>query len=444
MHKAIEEKTKFSRSLHTNTLTAETITTVNGQQYEISTAKRHSGKLISIAMPVTATEDDNGTVITSFSLFSDTEKKITLISEKVGRVTEKAVKEQHNKALILFDDMVEDGIIQPEKKQEPEIGTIIFLDGYGKTKGSDNNKHVVYNIRQTSFGVKYDTVELDSLKLESQEYIKPFSEKFGIGSYFEPEYKYTGSQDDLNNLVIEAHEKKKAQDESENIQREEAKKERARKIEEGKKLVNIPSWAKCVIVADMYEDNSDGMTDYFATSKTQRVYLAFSRTTRNNMKELREACVNFEETKHFATEADENTGFDYEKAVEYTDGHSYLPDYYLGTKQWFGYKVTKEKYFDVTNEEHLEKLYIAAADGLYLIPEQKEATTEPNYNKVEVSDGEIKIVDYSERAIAVIGDTKPIKDKLKALGGRFNFRLSCGAGWIFPKTKLEEVQNLFS
>jgi len=30
------------------------------------------------------------------------------------------------------------------------------------------------------------------------------------------------------------------------------------------------------------------------------------------------------------------------------------------------------------------------------------------------------------------------------LGGRFNFRLSCGAGWIFPKTKLAEVQQLLS
>ena len=54
----------------------------------------------------------------------------------------------------------------------------------------------------------------------------------------------------------------------------------------------------------------------------------------------------------------------------------------------------------------------------------------------------IQIVDYSEKAIAVIGETKPIKDLLQSIGGRFNFRLSCGAGWIFPKTKLNEVQKL--
>ena len=52
----------------------------------------------------------------------------------------------------------------------------------------------------------------------------------------------------------------------------------------------------------------------------------------------------------------------------------------------------------------------------------------------------IEIVDYSEKAIAVIGDTKPLKDVLKSLGGKFNFRLKCGAGWIFPKTKIDEVR----
>lgn len=50
-----------------------------------------------------------------------------------------------------------------------------------------------------------------------------------------------------------------------------------------------------------------------------------------------------------------------------------------------------------------------------------------------------QIILYSEKAIAVIGETKPIKDRLKALGGKFNPRLKCGAGWIFPRTKLDTV-----
>lgn len=50
----------------------------------------------------------------------------------------------------------------------------------------------------------------------------------------------------------------------------------------------------------------------------------------------------------------------------------------------------------------------------------------------------IKVVEYLQ-SFAVIGDTKPLKDKLKALGGQFNFRLTCGAGWIFPNTLKENV-----
>jgi len=53
----------------------------------------------------------------------------------------------------------------------------------------------------------------------------------------------------------------------------------------------------------------------------------------------------------------------------------------------------------------------------------------------------VEIVEYSEKAIAVIGDTKSIKDLLKSLGGSFNPRLSCGAGWIFSKKKEGEIRE---
>ena len=53
-----------------------------------------------------------------------------------------------------------------------------------------------------------------------------------------------------------------------------------------------------------------------------------------------------------------------------------------------------------------------------------------------------RIIDYSDKAIAVVGDTRDIKDKLKELGGRFNPRLSCGAGWVFSKKAKAEVEKL--
>lgn len=51
-----------------------------------------------------------------------------------------------------------------------------------------------------------------------------------------------------------------------------------------------------------------------------------------------------------------------------------------------------------------------------------------------------QIIDYSEKAIAIVGDTMSIKEELKKLGGRYNPRLSCGAGWVFPKSKYADVQ----
>jgi len=43
------------------------------------------------------------------------------------------------------------------------------------------------------------------------------------------------------------------------------------------------------------------------------------------------------------------------------------------------------------------------------------------------------IEDYSEKSFAVVGDTKPLRKELSLLGGAYNPRLTCGAGWVFSK-----------
>lgn len=59
-----------------------------------------------------------------------------------------------------------------------------------------------------------------------------------------------------------------------------------------------------------------------------------------------------------------------------------------------------------------------------------------------------EIVDYSDKAIALFGDTKAIKDLLKAMGGKFNPRLTYNnekqAGWIFSKAKREELEGVLN
>lgn len=60
----------------------------------------------------------------------------------------------------------------------------------------------------------------------------------------------------------------------------------------------------------------------------------------------------------------------------------------------------------------------------------------------------ISIVNYSEKAIAVFGNTKDIKDHLSALGGKFNPSLKQNdervAGWVFPNGKREEVKKIIT
>ena len=77
--------------------------------------------------------------------------------------------------------------------------------------------------------------------------------------------------------------------------------------------------------------------------------------------------------------------------------------------------------------------------SLYTKPEPKQSKTET----IEAKG--VQIIDYSEKAIAIVGETRAIKETLKTLGGKFNRHLSCGAGWIFSKAKeatLREALNI--
>lgn len=418
------QKTTIGRNMR-GEWSAETNTAEIGQGWHISTSKRYSGKLVTTAQLVTF--GDRG------FQWSFGDKNITLISESV-RVTEKAVREQHAKALILFDEHPEVKAQEVAEVYEIKPGQRVFLEGYGKSQYDGNA--IIYAVEPSTFGTTYLTVDTETLELSRVDRLRDFEDVFGIGTYYIKGDIFKGSADELNNIVIEAKQreaKEKEREESARILQQQAE---AGKIEEGKAAVIIPEWAKTVIVADLYENESDSMTDYFNTRVVKTVILGYSANTRNNMQELKKAALNFEETKDFVNQEDS----------EHTNGHSYLPDYFLGSSRWSGWKVNKAKYnFDLTTEAGKNKIYKAFAEGRYFVPteEEKEAET-ANFEAVPVEAGTVQIVDYSEKSFAVIGDTKPIKDKLKELGGKFNFRLTCGAGWIFPKTKLSEVQQLFN
>lgn len=99
-------------------------------------------------------------------------------------------------------------------------------------------------------------------------------------------------------------------------------------------------------------------------------------------------------------------------------------------------------------------LSIKVSDEYKIIePKAKKSSVKPE--KVEeakeveaVTVEGLEIVDYSEKAIAVFGDTKAIKEQLKGLGGRFNPSLNYDggkrAGWIFSKKQADKVKELIA
>lgn len=99
--------------------------------------------------------------------------------------------------------------------------------------------------------------------------------------------------------------------------------------------------------------------------------------------------------------------------------------------------LSEEEYNDILKackEEEEEEEETSGAEE-----ESTESTEEETPGNEEETPGAVTVCKYSEKAIAVIGDTRPFADVLRANSGRFNARLSCGAGWIFQATKRDTI-----
>ena len=183
----------------------------------------------------------------------------------------------------------------------------------------------------------------------------------------------------------------------------------------------MPEGVQGVIIAELNEtEYTDPSYECSTTRSVRTVILGFSATSRNGFGELRKAAANFPQTAHLS---------EYDPKNE----HRY-PVFTLGKSPKYGWSVCKLTHY--TREGYIDRLaYIAGNEENICLPEPKD---EKRAERTETSvQGGFIIVDYSEKAIAVFGDTKPVKDALHALGGRFNARLTHDgqkkAGWIFQR-----------
>jgi hypothetical protein len=297
-------------------------------------------------------------------------------------------------------------------------------------------RYVVHRVVDAPGGFLYHLIDLDTKEFHVIDHPRPLREKFGIGWYYDDQTPEM--MDAFGVAILRAQAQVKADREAEAKREWDERTERLKAAGRERLQSLIPANAQAVIVAEQREDDSDPMTDYYSHHTVRTVILGFSRHTRDLFAEMRKYAPNFEGTAHLAEE-----NKDYEQREKYTGGDGY----YLGGSGRNGWIVRKERIGD--RERFIERFAVIAGDEdnihVKAVPTRTAGSTE---TASETITGNFQITDYSDKAIAVFGDTRAVKDELKALGGRFNPKLSHEgekrAGWIFQKVKEQELKELLA
>ncbi len=297
--------------------------------------------------------------------------------------------------------------------------------------GGSVTRFVVYKMEHRNDSYIYHLINAETRAFRQVDLIRPLSQKFGIGFYYNdttPEF-----MDAFEVLMLHSEAEYKARAEQEAQQKEQERIEQLKAIGRERLEKLIPANTKGVIIAEWHENDSDMMTDYFGYHTTRTVILGFSTHTKDIFSEMRKYAVNFEETAHLGKECEE-----YEHREKYTGGAGY----YLGKSIYSGWVVRKSKHYKDRESIINAFALTAGEESNVCVQTQAKAQTAPTIT------GDFLIVDYSQKALAVFGDTRPIKEQLSKLGGRFNARLTHGktkkAGWIFSKSKEQEIRELLT
>lgn len=314
-------------------------------------------------------------------------------------------------------------------KQVVEVNQVIQMEGYSY------HRYIVYDITKNQWGITYKLINLTTKDFHTADIIRPLKEKFGIGFYYDSENPQFMDAFEVAILLQEAQQKKKAE-------QDEADKEKIR-VEEVKAIGRkrfaeiFPDDAQAVIVARLKQDESDSQTDYFASRTQRTVILGFSKHKRDIFSEMRKHASNFEKTAYLA---------EYNEDYEHREKYSMGDGYYLGESKYHGWIIEKCPVYK--RESTIEELAYTAGneDNIHIKKTDKTPPTPPT-DENGTGKANCTLVEYSAKAVAVFGDTKSIKDELRAMGGRFNARLTFNgqklAGWIFPKSQEKRLAYYF-
>jgi hypothetical protein len=313
-------------------------------------------------------------------------------------------------------------------KKAVEVNQVVQMEGYSY------DRYVVHRITHDRFGYHYHLINLRTLDMQQSRIIKPLSQKFGIGMYYDENNTEFMPEAEVTELYAKAKARQDAEKEAE--RKENERREAVKAI--GRKWLqdNLPDNVQALIVARLKQDESDSQADYYASRTSRTVILGFSKHKRDVFSEMRKHASNFEETAYLS---------EYNEDYEHREKYSMGAGYYLGESKYRGWIIEKCPVY--TRENTIEDFAYTAGcpDGIHLGNKQME-NEQSRPKQVNADNLSFEIVDYSQKAIALFGDTKPIKDLLLAMGGKFNPRLSHNgeklAGWIFSKAKREELEDV--
>jgi len=163
-------------------------------------------------------------------------------------------------------------------------------------EGYSYPKYVVYKITKDQWGIDYKLINLRDYSFDTTSLIRPLSEKFGTGIYYDDKNPQFKTDEEVAELLAKAQIKLK----QENEEAERKKKEREAVEAIGKEWLeeNLPEEAQALIIACLKEDESDSQTDYFASKTLRTVILGFSKHQRDIFSEMRKYAGNFEETSY--------------------------------------------------------------------------------------------------------------------------------------------------
>lgn len=264
---------------------------------------------------------------------------------------------------------ISDGMkpVETESKNNLEPGTVLTLNSHNG-KEYVITKNMGINANSEGYGTAYLVIDTNSLrqsKMHAYE-LKFIADKKDnrIQTYIMNKKK---TAEEVQNLLHISEERRVIKEERQNL----ANIRRNADIKKGKQLFekHIPETAKSLIVARYEVDDTDLMTDYFATHTTSMVILGYSTHTKDLFSEMRKHADKIEETRHLVTAADVNRNGDPRTEInksywypvdEHREKYSMGAGYYLKASSHYsnGWTIAKAKKYSL---EWQDDFYISMA-----------------------------------------------------------------------------------